>query len=288
MSLTAGASQNELPTWQPDADVRVCNGCHREFNWWWRKHHCRRCGLVMCSNCSSQTTAYTPTTYVVSKPSQVFLASPVVPHRTCDSCMAELAARRGGRGPSGDYSDILSPTSRTWSLASSANNGLRDDTDSVDSASWCPICGRNMSSLSSSDQERHIESCLIEHEFGTEHPLPLNLATPVTAETEHNLHRSRMLVYTIPKPPPAPSSSSKPTPSSPAGEHESKTGSLDNDDSKLMTLTIPSLGECVICFEDFLPGDRVARMECLCIYHESCIKGWFKKKGERICPVHTE
>lgn len=46
------------------------------------------------------------------------------------------------------------------------------------------------------------------------------------------------------------------------------------------------LDECVICFEEFKQGDSVVRLECLCIYHESCIMSWFAKKGEGKCPVH--
>ena len=27
-------------------------------------------------------------------------------------------------------------------------------------------------------------------------------------------------------------------------------------------------GECVICFEDLIQGDTIARLPCLCIYHK--------------------
>lgn len=27
-------------------------------------------------------------------------------------------------------------------------------------------------------------------------------------------------------------------------------------------------GECVICLEDMLNGDKIARLPCLCIYHK--------------------
>jgi hypothetical protein len=33
--------------------------------------------------------------------------------------------------------------------------------------------------------------------------------------------------------------------------------------------------ECVICFNELEAGDRIARLNCLCIYHEHCI-GMFK------------
>lgn len=47
------------------------------------------------------------------------------------------------------------------------------------------------------------------------------------------------------------------------------------------------LEECVICFEDFAPGDSVGRLECLCVYHEKCILDWFGRKGAGECPVHA-
>jgi hypothetical protein len=42
--------------------------------------------------------------------------------------------------------------------------------------------------------------------------------------------------------------------------------------------------ECVICFEEFQEGEKIARLECLCNYHRVCIRGWFAKNN--LCPVH--
>ncbi|KAJ2350584.1 hypothetical protein GGH91_000042 [Coemansia sp. RSA 2671] len=47
----------------------------------------------------------------------------------------------------------------------------------------------------------------------------------------------------------------------------------------------PLLGqECAICFEDFEPGQRVARLSCLCTYHVWCINEWTLRTPT--CPVH--
>ncbi|KAJ2493344.1 hypothetical protein IWW37_000628 [Coemansia sp. RSA 2050] len=47
----------------------------------------------------------------------------------------------------------------------------------------------------------------------------------------------------------------------------------------------PLLGqECAICFEDFEPGQRVARLSCLCTYHVWCISEWTLRTPT--CPVH--
>ncbi|XP_070144785.1 E3 ubiquitin-protein ligase znrf2 [Drosophila kikkawai] len=43
-------------------------------------------------------------------------------------------------------------------------------------------------------------------------------------------------------------------------------------------------GECVICLDDLSPGDTIARLPCLCIYHKGCIDRWFEVN--RSCPEH--
>ncbi|GMF05485.1 unnamed protein product [Ambrosiozyma monospora] len=53
------------------------------------------------------------------------------------------------------------------------------------------------------------------------------------------------------------------------------------------SLNLNEDNECVICFEEFKPGDKVGRLECLCCFHYKCIKAWFMKKGDNECPVHT-
>ena len=41
-----------LPRWQPDVEANECPICHTAFGFWFRKHHCRKCGRVVCANCS--------------------------------------------------------------------------------------------------------------------------------------------------------------------------------------------------------------------------------------------
>lgn len=45
-------------------------------------------------------------------------------------------------------------------------------------------------------------------------------------------------------------------------------------------------GECVICLEELVQGDTIARLPCLCIYHKMCIDAWFKVN--RSCPEHPQ
>lgn len=41
-----------LPKWQPDSEVSECPICKVTFSFWYRKHHCRKCGRVVCAACS--------------------------------------------------------------------------------------------------------------------------------------------------------------------------------------------------------------------------------------------
>lgn len=38
--------------WIKDADVKACMACASSFNFFKRKHHCRKCGFVVCNSCS--------------------------------------------------------------------------------------------------------------------------------------------------------------------------------------------------------------------------------------------
>lgn len=42
--------------------------------------------------------------------------------------------------------------------------------------------------------------------------------------------------------------------------------------------------ECTICMVEYDVGDELARLECLCRFHKTCIVEWFDRKRE--CPVH--
>ncbi|KAI1813241.1 FYVE zinc finger-domain-containing protein [Poronia punctata] len=41
-----------VPRWQPDAEVTNCSICGAGFTLLYRKHHCRKCGRVVCDRCS--------------------------------------------------------------------------------------------------------------------------------------------------------------------------------------------------------------------------------------------
>lgn len=56
------------PAWQPDIEVSDCPICSHRFNFWYRKHHCRKCGRVVCANCSPHRITI-PRQFIVHPPS---------------------------------------------------------------------------------------------------------------------------------------------------------------------------------------------------------------------------
>ncbi|AOW04110.1 hypothetical protein B0I72DRAFT_46172 [Yarrowia lipolytica] len=259
-----------VAVWIPDEQASSCHCCQATFSLFNRRHHCRKCGNVVCNSCSTTRTRYPPNTYVVSPPSQIFLESPHVPHRTCDGCVEGLSewlqneARRERALAQDDQAENSSQEVVDQPEATRANYGswrnwfgggeINDRPTQVGSSptteatrdmqpaepqsppsdnDFCPVCGRSIKKMSTGQREIHIEECLNSAFVGS--PTP-----PV-----------RLIVYSL--------------------------AMKDEVD----------YGECVICFEDFEGGDRVVRLDCLCLYHEHCIKGWFKKKQARDCPVHA-
>ena len=55
------ARQSRKPDWKPDNTTRLCVGCKKRFTITTRRHHCRRCGNIFCSACSSARKALHPT-----------------------------------------------------------------------------------------------------------------------------------------------------------------------------------------------------------------------------------
>ena len=58
-----------LPEWQSDADVSKCPICGTAFSFWYRKHHCRKCGRVVCGNCSPHRITI-PRQFIVHPPEE--------------------------------------------------------------------------------------------------------------------------------------------------------------------------------------------------------------------------
>ncbi|KAL2757591.1 hypothetical protein ACRALDRAFT_2057298 [Sodiomyces alcalophilus JCM 7366] len=65
-----GASGFVLPRWQPDAEVTFCPICRTQFSFFIRKHHCRKCGRVVCNSCSPHRITI-PHQFIVRPPEQL-------------------------------------------------------------------------------------------------------------------------------------------------------------------------------------------------------------------------
>lgn len=46
--------------WQHDSEAQSCPICHRIFSFFHRRHHCRNCGHVVCSDCSAESSRLGP------------------------------------------------------------------------------------------------------------------------------------------------------------------------------------------------------------------------------------
>lgn len=240
-------------------------------------------------------------------------------YRTCDLCIAELSDGHyndndnnnsnnindnDNDGDTGDdsvngsddgtkYGDVRT---RSNTVGSSSSEPHTSDTSTDDDL--CPVCARNLllsygkkfpkrrcrddwHESFEKYKESHISSCLTKFDFDTSHDR-------FTLPTKHT--RNKMLVYNIP-PIPYPqfetivNSGGVGTSS---GSYSTVVGSVtsgstvtekEKDDDNFDN-------ECVICLEDLKPGDKVGRLECLCVFHYACIKDWFNTKGVGECPVH--
>lgn len=106
-----------LPKWQPDSEVARCPVCQTLFSFWFRKHHCRKCGRVVCAACSPHRITI-PRQYIVQPPSMLETEFGIRPEpespvsralgggevvRVCNPCVPDpwtpetAPASRGGR-----------------------------------------------------------------------------------------------------------------------------------------------------------------------------------------------
>ena len=179
------------------------------------------------------------------------------------------------------------------STSSSMSDGRVRVRDTDLDANLCPVCATNLltayisthkrhiQDISSESfeqfKEQHIDKCLIDFDFNESHQrLSNNQSQPA----------NKMLVYNIP---PIPLPIYESIPDEPRG---SSSGDFVGSITSVSTIQQEEKhvdqydNECLICLEDLNPGDKVGRLECLCVFHYKCIKDWFNKKGYGECPVH--
>ncbi|KAK1835602.1 FYVE, RhoGEF and PH domain-containing protein 6 [Podospora conica] len=94
----AGNRVLRLPRWQPDAEVTYCPICRTQFSIFVRKHHCRKCGRVVCGSCSPHRITI-PYQYIVQPPGAPRLPVPTMTPPAVlgsDSSSVDFGALGGG------------------------------------------------------------------------------------------------------------------------------------------------------------------------------------------------
>lgn len=318
----------EIPSWQPDSAVDSCFICTSQYNFLNRRHHCRKCGRVVCASCSGQKIRYLLKSYVINAHGPALRSLHKRTYRTCDECVAEIRiiGNSLSHSPFLDDSSCNLPAPVLGGLvrsstcgnspslhkkntkhgaknatraldSSSAAQTLANRTDSESDHNLCPVCAVDLlqlfaasvqsngavSSLNAFEafKEAHVNECLASFDFTNDR---MRLQSPPSGFQARN----RMLVYNIPPIP-------KPiyVVLDQAGLNSVETISPNKEISGLLVSTTSMVGEkdvldkeCVICLEDLKQGDKVGRLECLCIFHYKCIKDWFNKKTYGECPIH--
>ena len=154
--------------------------------------------------------------------------------------------------------------------------GRRDGPqDVLSEENECPVCGtRNYPFGTNGDneeRERHVEFCISSHLAGP------SGGTPVATPDQAGMGRDE----TVP-PTSIPQRASSLLGASTARQrmlvyHATEKDCFDEEGEAQ---------ECIICFEEFQEGVEMGRLECLCKFHRTCIKGWWEKRGRGTCPTH--
>jgi len=218
--------------WERDSSATECKSCHKRFTFYFRKHHCRRCGKVYCNGCSSRR--------ILLDPSEV-VTDPGVPEerhteptlqRVCQTCYDEVCTDVPGPLRSSRNTGMDGVIVNNRSLAVHGQTRLGDDTSQISDLADCPVCGQGLNDIGpAAAQEQHVRNCL---EGGS---------GPGVVQA------GKYIVYKLPA------------------------------ESVLIGT------ECVICLEEFEKATLVARLSCLCTFHNHCLSSWLQRG--RACPVHA-
>ncbi|KAI1142857.1 FYVE-domain-containing protein [Hypoxylon sp. FL0543] len=357
-----------LPRWQPDSEVTYCPICHTQFSFFVRKHHCRKCGRVVCNACSPHKITI-PHQYIVRPPGersfhrysflgdegsiadfstlgggeQVRLCNPCVPDPNTTPPQTQHSTsqfsprsphQRSQSSSSGNFNAdsntnryspyLMSPNvppdayPRSRSVTMHSGPGPSRSTNS----NYLPPQIRIMSGTPPAyyphpySTHRH-PSSLLGHRFPGSSLI--DLAGPSSSSSSAAMNRP------LPPPPQIPEEDECPIchrelPSrelpnfeacreshiesciiahstySPSRDVSGRSGNHGTPPPRATRRTgmFPYLAtekdcvdsaECTICLEEFEVGVPMARLECLCRFHRSCITAWFVDHPGR-CPVH--
>lgn len=231
-------------------------------------------------------------------PSQIFLETPHVPHRTCDECGVELEMIRSALR-------ARVPRRSSEPHPRSAGAGTSAAAAAVNSAGRRARAGTNPSAVNPTPGIKRFFEPIVETTRPVSSSSPSS--SPQLAPQYHHHHHTGGVG--LPGNEDEDEDSTCPVCSqlfaldlttTDREQHIASclttsqfSGSPDKLRANRMIIyrlsgrEAQGLEECVICFEEFTAGEAVGRLECLCVYHEKCILDWFARKGAGECPVHA-
>ncbi|KAK4185521.1 putative E3 ubiquitin-protein ligase ZNRF2 [Podospora australis] len=360
-----GLGELVLPRWQPDAEVTYCPICQTQFSIWIRKHHCRKCGRVVCATCSPHRITI-PYQYIVQPPgTPALMASPSdqggnsyfgggAKVRLCNPCVPDPNTAppqtQGVHTPRADPEtpDSVNSAANRWSFYFGASPAV---TNNAHARSRSVTMGHEHGASSS-------HHAAVPYPQNTEHRIlsgtpPVYYPSTSTSRQRQPYpgparYRSMLDIGDRPGPSSSaagPSSSRQrrlpPTPPAqpqlaeedecPVCHRELPPRTLPNYESlreahinicisshstysggvpasvagSTAENPLPPMpprrtgmfpytatekdcvdsAECTICLEEFEVGVAMARLECLCRFHRSCIAAWWERHPGR-CPMH--
>ncbi|KAJ1890130.1 hypothetical protein LPJ66_007659 [Kickxella alabastrina] len=196
------------------------------------------------------------------------------------------------------------------SQSGSGVSGLRRRGRGSSSVRICPVCDRDWATVWNGmrrvpgegwqeAQERHIRACIEDTSAEMQGARPVSPARRSRSVQPHRMamdgQRSSGFLGFFNSTPPPPTDAVASASNVAGGSAHHAAAGLPHARSPggvkyvtyQLTSDTPLLGqECAICFEDFEPGQRVARLNCLCTYHLWCISEWLQRTPA--CPVHYE
>lgn len=136
--------------WERDEDVDACRGCGRPFTFFFRRHHCRRCGRIFCDACTPGREQLGADELVCDPDVPDMLAAELEgPSRVCTACAT------GGGEPGGEPGGSI--FARVLGLVQRMSSG-EDDSDAA-ALDECPVCEQQLR-MPARTREAHIDACL--------------------------------------------------------------------------------------------------------------------------------
>ncbi|CAO3644358.1 unnamed protein product [Mucor hiemalis] len=151
-STVNGLLPRSQRVWEMDRQAPECRRCHRRFNFLVRRHHCRRCGQIVCDKCSSHRIRL-PVEELIEDPMVSASQYPLLAtqsQRVCDSCYREPIRRS-----SESHSRRL-----RGSRAVPFGNQMQRSNSSQSLMIDCPVCGSTFLGMQKNEQEEHLQRCL--------------------------------------------------------------------------------------------------------------------------------